>query len=73
MYAMSGSAGPLRIELGGMLLLVAATAAPQPSGTWKGAHVGVDCLTYLRKLSRVFRTWLAKLTKHGIAKAGKLI
>eukprot|EP00064_Thunnus_orientalis_P007648 superscaffoldBa00000861_g7670 len=39
MYAVSGSNGPLRIELGGRLLLMAATAAPQPSGNWKVACV----------------------------------
>lgn len=56
MYAVSGSVEPLRIELGGRLLLMAATAAPQPSGSWK-------VLRYLWKFTAPFCTGHKKSEK----------
>lgn len=57
MYAVSGSVEPLRIELGGRLLLMAATAAPQPSGNW-------NILSYLWKFNATFCTGHTKAEKN---------
>lgn len=67
MYAVSGSVEPLRIELGGRLLLMAATAAPQPSGSWK-------VLRYLWKFTAPFCTGHKKSEKkrNVICKAAEL-
>lgn len=72
MYAVSRSTRLQRIELGGRLLLMAATAAPQPSGNWKVARASADCLTYLWKLSHVVRIKFTKAEGTAICKADKL-